>query len=268
VEDVGYQQYLFKPTIATPTVSGRDVTGKNMRFDALAINEGRVFVRVDGVSRFVGTSANEIQLTPNIITFNTPLAAGAVVDVLVYAEKNTIERILTFNANLTTAISVNSGSWENVSYVKTYGASGILDAESWWLYTARSVSGIGSSSRMKLEGVYDAANTALFTGSQLAKVRFFLASSPYENVDRYLNFVVEASKLHETFALSSVMTDKIELFADAHSQVELYPPLQLYMSSNPLISSFTKNDTITTNTNIPTDTSSVKKSGTKIIGPV
>src|SRR5207253_118490 len=66
-KDIQFTQYTFKPQSVTSAITGKDVNGKNLRFDTAAINEDRVQVRVDGIPRPDAT------LTPNTATFNAPI---------------------------------------------------------------------------------------------------------------------------------------------------------------------------------------------------
>lgn len=268
VENISYQQYLFKTVVPTTLISGRDLTNKNMRFDQLAIDESRVFIRVNGISRFPGPDPEDVVLTPNAVSFNSATPIGATIDVSVYTEKGTIERVLPFVANRTFNVSLNSGSWGNVRWIKEYDSAGLLKVNKWWLYSCVSLDVIPGSARLKLEKLYaEDGTTVLLQEEQLNNIRILLASTPYENTDRYLNFYVDCAKLNQDFALSSVTTSVDELYAD-DALVEIFPPFQLIKDPTLSNSSFVTADTFTSSSSIPTDTVNTRIVGSKIIGPV
>lgn len=264
VEDISYQQYIFKITTATSLLSGKDSTDKVMRFDQASIDEGRVFVRVNGVAK---ENNLDMVLSPNTVTFNSSIGVGSTVDVSVYLEKDTIERTLPFSANSSSFTSSTTGAWGNISWLGLYNESHQLDLTSkrWYVYHSTGLGGINSSSRLKLDGIYD--DTGVNPLGTLSDARFLLASSPYENADRYLNFVISAEVIAEDFSVASVVGSITELYADASAIEELYPPIQL-LKVYGTESSYIVADTFTTSSAVPTDTANIKLSGSKIIGPV
>jgi hypothetical protein len=265
VEDISSVQYLFRPITSVTVVSGKDSTGKNMRFDQTAIDEGRVFVRVNGIPRFQGAEADELVLTPNTITFNTAIDALSTVSVSVSQEKNTVERVLSFNLNASNAVSTNSGSWGNVRWVREYDVTTKqLKPLKWWIYSCPLITTIAASSTLRLDGIYkEDETTPVLLDTNLDKARFLLAASPYENTDRYINFMIPATEMHADFMLSASKESVLELFADASAFTEVYPPLQLI---NP--SSYTSADVFTTTTTVPDDTASVRFTGERVLGPL
>jgi hypothetical protein len=176
--------------------------------------------------------------------------------------------VLPFVANRTFNVSLNSGSWGNVRWIKEYDSTGLLKVNKWWLYSCVSLDVIPGSARLKLEKLYaEDGTTVLLQEEQLSNIRLLLASTPYENTDRYLNFYVDCAKLNQDFALSSVTTSVDELYAD-DALVEIFPPFQLIKNPTLSISSFVTADTFTTSSSVPTDTVNTRMSGSKIIGPV
>lgn len=272
-EDVFYQQYFFKTLENTILISGRDANGKNLRFDQSAIDEGRVFVRVNGISMVLGNAftadVNAILSTvgtTSTITFKNVIFSNSSVDVSVYLQKSTIERTLTFTPNYVSSVNSTLGSWNNIKSVKEYGADGNLKPNHWWIYTCSTQGVIITSSRLQMIGLYldDSANTALINDAlnNFADVRFLLASAPYGNVDRYLNYFVSGDVLRNEFALSSLSETPYQLYADLTAVTEMFPPFQL------IADSFIAPDIITTTNSIPSDTTATRLSGKKIIGPV
>lgn len=197
-EDIAYQQYLFRYNTPTTLISGKDTTGKNLRFDQVMIDEGRVFVRVNGVARFPGSTGDEIVFTPNTVSFNSEVAAQSTIDITIYTEKDTIEKTIAFNANRTFVVNTNSGSWGNVRYVEEFGNNGALKPNKWWLYSCTSHGGIAPSARLRFEEIYEANGTTIaIPETQFDRLRFLIASEPLQNADRYLNFYVsEIGRAH------------------------------------------------------------------------
>jgi hypothetical protein len=264
VEDVASTEYFYVLGSAATMVSGQDANAKTMRFDQAAINDGRVFVIVNGVAKFPGI---DLTLSVDKITFNSALPAGTAIDVSVYQQATTIDRVLTFTANSTKEPLIAGGSWSNVSWLETYqqysvGAS-IPDTMKWWIYTCSSFGDVTTSARIKITGLYNASGSKL-----LFPATFLLASTPYEAVDRYLNFSVDISKLSADYAMMVVANTVSELAADIGALVEVYPPFQIFRSPAPSSSSLTLPDTFTTSGAIPTDSPLIRLSGKKILGPI
>lgn len=242
VGDIGFQQFTFK-VISSMTadgstiVSGRDATGHNLRFDQAAIDESRVVVRVNGVPSVASLQPNRISISP-------ALAIGATVDVLVYAEKSTIPRFLNFTLNTSLMPSLARGSWSNVSYVqRMVNGGGILK---WYLYSADD---IGLLTTGKLRVVGNSLNN---------DAMFLLASTPYQSVDRYLNFVVPQAAVGVDFLLSHTSG---ELIASTDLLTEIFPPLEI--PSDAYISA----DLYTT-TSTSSDDDQSRFNSKKILGPL
>lgn len=273
-EDIAYSQFTFRTGATQATsVVGRDANGKNMRFDQAAINDSKVFVKVNGVARFPGVGALDIVLSPNSVIFNTALPMSAVVSVIVYSEKDTIDRFISFTANSIEQTETTSGAWANIKQANEFDSTAQLKPRSWQLYTSATLSAISGSSSLRLDGVFqDNQVTPHAPAADLTNVRFLLAAEPYEHADRYLNLVVEASALVNQYALTASSELITELSANSTTVNELYPPLQLFAGANAFTngfgSSYLYSDITTTSTSIPTDTSSVRYASTKIIGPV
>lgn len=255
-DDISYQQYRFIVTSPTNTISGKDSNGKNLLFSQQAIDEGRISVKVDGVPSAPSDFVEP--WVPNVLQFNATLKIGTSVDVSVYSQKETISRLIDFTANRDIASSINGGAWWNIDWIiDDNGAKR-------YLYSCTDIGLLPKSAKFKVDGLYDVTGTIL----QAVPMQFVLASSPYENVDRYTNFCVELSDLVNDFNLSTAMNTFMELSVDDNFVGEVFPPYQLIKNTVPSQSSYLSSDVFTTSSAITTDTLASRLSGTKIIGPV
>lgn len=263
VESIPYVQFIFRLLSPSTTVSGRDSQNRNLRFDQTAIDEDRIVVRVNGVERT--TAAAQVELTPNLVTFTSPLSAGDTVDVYVYADKESVEKNITFAVNSEVEITNNTGAWANIRYVEDV-SQGSSAVNLWWCYTSTNAQTISRSSRIKVVGLYEIDGVTPIPGDFI----FLLASSPYYGVDRYLNFVLSPSAVSDDFLLRASDVSPRELIVQQSLISEIYPPLKLryYTISNQL-SSFISADVVPTATgSIQVDTSAQRLSGTKVLGPL
>lgn len=258
-------------------LSGRDAAGVNMRFDTHAINEGRVFVRVNGVSRFQGTQPDEITLIENRVIFNSLLAETSTVTVTVFQEKDAIERVIAFNRN-DSIVGTDINAWSNVVYAE----NGIADLNDdsrprWWFYTASSnqLSSLVSGSRLRLMGISGISSSAFSE-----KARFMLAKPPYSFTDRYLNFYVGCDVVHSAFSISVISegSNKV-LYVIPTAVKEIFPPIKLLNSAYPanstIGSSFINNalEAVTTTSAAIIDDAQQRQyrnsfKSAKIIGPI
>ncbi len=263
VESIPYVQYIFRLANEASTVSGRDSQNRNLRFDQLAIDEDRIIVRVNGVERT--TAAGEITLTPNLVTFSDDLSVGDTVDVYVYADKESVEKNITFLVNSKVEITNNTGAWANIRYVEDV-SNGVNAVNLWWCYTASNLQVISRSSRIKVIGLFESDGVTPI----LADFLFLLASSPYYGVDRYLNFVVLPSVVSNDFLLKSSDVSPRELIVQQSLITEIYPPLKLrYSTISNQLSSFISEDVIPSATgSIQIDSTAERLRGTKVLGPL
>ena len=256
-QNVAYQQYLWKLTAATSVISGRDSNSKNLRFDQAAIDDARVFVTVNGVRQY----PPQISLSPNTVTFASTIAIGSVVDVSVYAEKSVIEKHIKFNLN---SIGGVSTAWSNISTVWQYDNVGMLGTTPLSLYSSELLGNISDISSYEVAGIWNETLDAELLGStSLGVARFLLASSPFENPDRYLNFSISLTALTSGFNLTSTKSNVLELTVRESFLTEHFPPFKLLKNV-----SYLKADTYTSSSAIPADTILVKIPGKKIIGPI
>jgi len=257
VDDISYTLYQFSTTEVSNIVSGRDSNNKILRFNAQAIIDGRISVRVNGVLKEVGI---DFTLTPDIITFTSPFVAGTSVEISVYTAKDTVSRELVFTSNTSSSINVNSGAWGNIRWV--------LDSndEKWWIYSSEDAISLPTSTRFKLDGVFDSTGTTEIV-SDYSNVNFLLSANPYTNTDRYQNLFVNGVDIKEDFYLSTVQSEKNELCIDENMIHEIFPPFSIIKSKVLANSSFVTADILTYTGNI-TDNIGVKITNTKILGPL
>lgn len=233
-ENVAYQQSIFNvSTNGTTVISGRDSSGIVLRFDQTVINENRVFVRVNGVTRFAGVAADEVVLTPNTVTLNTPLVSGDVVTVLVYKEKNTEDKIMTFVLNDFYSHRDVITAWQNIRYLEPgIISTNVVGRRRWWIFTVESgsVQALTTSARMRLVSTSMNIPDAEFS----TRIRFLLSNEPNESVDRIKNFVVNGQRISDEYLLSvdGVGTAK-KMYVDVSAIDELYPPLQIMQAAIP-----------------------------------
>lgn len=233
VEAVSFQQFTFRPQVDSTEFTGRDSTGRNLRVDQSAIVNDRVTVRVNGVQVFNFT------LSQFNLVFSSPVRAGSVVDVIVYAEKTTVEKVLTFSTNRSIVQNTTTGAWSNVRWM-TNG----LTTEKWWLYTCTSLGVLDRSSTAKIISV----NRGL-TSIPLEDCLFLLASAPFSHIDRYIEFASKASLLGEDYNLQ--VSDERQVLTRRSLITDLYPPLKIEKAS------LTNDDIIPENSGaIPTDSAS------------
>ena len=216
IEDISFQQYIFNVSVATSVFSGRDSTGSNLRFDTTAIYQGRVFVLVNGVAKFNG---EDLVLTPNTVTFNSPVPAGAVVNVGVYVERNTVQRTLNFSRN--DAQTSFQGAWYNIRHI-TFPPSN----SKWVLYTCNEIGDFTTSSRARLDKFESQPGGMI----PLENVKFLLASEPYGFLDRTMNFIANADEFGQNFCITAKLESVNELYIESQFIKEIYPPIHLKSS--------------------------------------
>ena len=250
-DDISKQQYRFVGD-GSSVLSGKDLTGKILRFNQAAIDESRVVVIVNGVRNTGFTLSLD---TVNFQTASTPVI-GSNIEVSVYEEKESIIRELAFSLN--NSSSTVSGAWGNIRYVVDN------NNDKWWIYSSVEVNGLPPTARFKVESINTESDVPLLTNLQNA--RFLLASQPFAHVDRYLNFYVSVAKLAENYQLTTTKNIVIEMYSSSPIE-ELFPIYRLLPQPTAVLSSYLTSDVITTSSSITTDTSAERLVGVKIIGP-
>jgi len=104
------------------------------------------------------------------------------------------------------------------------------------------------------------------TPTDFSGIRFLMASPPYDNTDRYLNFYIDGDLIAGEYALITATSTITELFADSSVLAQLYPPFQLIETAN-LSTSYISADTFPTDDSVPLSTPESLLIGTKILGP-
>jgi hypothetical protein len=247
-EDIKFTQYTFKPQSVTSTITGKDVNGKNLRFDTAAINEDRVQVRVDGIPR------PETTLNPNTATLSAPIFPGSIVDILVYSAPINVEQSIVLTRNGLGEMTDTRGSWMNVKAVEVFEIN--LGARTkWWLYTADNLSGI-SVGKMKVINLDNAGDQAIV----------LTAGFPYSSHERSLTHYVPLVNLYADFNLGMVTSDATQkLVVDWKDVVEAFPTLQVNASQG-----FIQADTKVTSASseVVIDDTNTRLASSKILGPV
>jgi hypothetical protein len=278
LSDISYTEYQFNIITSTTVISGKDANGVNLRFSQAAINNNQLVVLVNGVAVLPGTNANQYVATPNIITFNTAVTAGSVVAISVFNSNPITNVSLVFQANYSFLSSVTSGAWANIRYldeidpltgVSKFGESG----KYWYVFTCPNINELALNTTLLLNNVTTLNSSNIIVPDSVigyANARFLMASPPFDNVDRYLNFYISCTDLNEVYLLqpqtSNVYTN-LSLLSDTSAMVELYPPFQLIYNSNLNDSSFVTADTFSYTDSVNVDTTITPIIGTIVIGP-
>lgn len=244
--DVPFTEYIFNTPSENSVISGRDVSGKNLRFDQRAIDEDRVQVQVNGIVRNVGSGPTDYQLSPNIVTFNTPLVIGDRVSVLLFGTAPTSTSTVLFARNALG--SSPSNAWGNIRWVEIFNSQN-GEYDKWLLYVADSTGAISTEAQFRVERLEDTTSQTKIV--ELTDVVFLMAYPPYSNVDRDRNTYVKCATLAEDFYLKSSTTAFTELLVSANLVSDASPAFRLIGSGKPA----QDNSYITVDT-FPTGTSS------------
>lgn len=266
-QNVAYQQFTFATVASTAVITGQDSTGKNLLFSSSAITNNLVFVLVNGVARFPGTGAQDIVLSPNNVTFNTPLVGKNVVGIQVFSAATVIAKTLTFAANTSPTIFEKAGAWNNIRWVREYDINGNLKSKRWWLYSCLTVNELPSGARLILNDISGSNGQVLIANADLNLAIFLISAPPNDNPDRLLNFFIDCSVLAESYLLLSNFTTSIQLLVDGSSLTELYPPFLLVETTPTTSSSYIVADTFPTSDGIASTTVITPITGSKILGP-
>lgn len=244
-EEIKYQQFIFRNVESLTSVSGQDQNGKNLRFDQNAISENRISVKVDGVTR-------DVSLTPNTVIFQSPVSANSVIDIFVYSEKTTINKELIFTPN---KIGNTNNAWNNVKHLQEITDSGLPNQTRMWVYSASGAAIFTPAKSRIVSASYENGDDI-----PLSNLKFLLSSTPFGNVDRYLNLYVSADSLNNEFVIISSVAN---IVVDFKILSEVFPPFRL----DP-VDSFFSPDTYITDSSLQTDSYLVRIASKKIIGPV
>ena len=226
LNDVQYQQYVFRTTSSTTKIpqneSTKDISGKFLRFNSDIITQNRISVIVNGVPRVVGTDPTDIVLTPNTVTFNSAIPSSSTVSVIVYSEQVTTENFLSFERNdILRNTDPTYGAWTNIKRIDCSDKPG-----NYHLYSCTFLSNLSYNTKIKVEAVLTPSGQIVKSKNSLSDVRFLLASPPYRNSDRYYNFVLSADNL-TSYVLSSSSSGFQQLSIDTSLVTEIYPPIEI-----------------------------------------
>lgn len=233
VDNISFTQFNYRVVAGTTVVAGADQLGVTMRFDQPAIDEDRVYVRVNGVARFVDV---DYLLTPNTVTFLAPLSAGDQVSVSVFNQQNTTTHTIIFQRNDAYA-GIDTTAWGNVEYAEDGTFDGTNDARArlvLWTADEGQFAPLAANARLRLLSI------GSLTPTQLSADAFLLlAAPPYGAPDRNLTFLVSCGALNEQFMLqvNSTVSGK-QLQVERGALVEVFPPLQLLFEPQPVSSAF------------------------------
>ena len=265
---IPFQQYEYRVTAGTTVVTGRDLSGRVMRFDQLAIDEDRVLVRVNGVERVDRT------LTPNTVTFNSALGAADSVAVLVYAQQQVVERVVPVTRHDGNSALTNPGAWSNIRFVKRHDPA-VGYQYRWYIFSTQLplMAYIPADGSLRLTGVKtQETNTDALPDGDLNGMIFLLSNYPWKNIDRYYNFSVEGGAAGADFNLRCVTTGGVkQLLVSDDLLREEFPALLLELTStgDPGLS-YISADVLDTSASslIVTDGETARKHAHYVLGPV
>ena len=240
-EEVSYQEFVFKPA-ALAAVLGKDVSGRILRFDELAIAEDRVIVRVNGIQAFPA-------LTPNALTFNSPLPQGSLVSIRVLLEKQIIERRIRMLKNSLQTSGGFRGSWANIRTVNRYFYG---TWSKWHVYSIDTLSTLGFGQIMIKNVGFD------------TEVMLLLAKKPYGGIDRCLDFIIDLDTVSSDFLMNRTLP--ASLVIDKAFINEIYPPLSLALNESFIEADKLSIASSAITVDLASDTNSLVSS--KIIGPI
>lgn len=232
VENIDYEQYVFKLQNASNTVPEivnglpkKDINGKNLSFTLNDVELGKVFISVNGVSKFIGSDDSDISsILPGQITFNTALPAGSAVSVSVYKEPKTIDNELIFYKN--SFRSLIYGAWSDVNQVSSYFGSDESSASKWTVYSCDFFQNFSGNSRLRIDTITAEDASVIKTNSQMSDVMFLLSRYPHMRYDKHLSFIVSGADLIADFDINISNTSSIiQITAENEKLTEIYPTL-------------------------------------------
>lgn len=213
-EDVSFQEFEFSSKVVSASFSGKDSFGKILRFDAVAIAEDRVSVRLNGV-QVTPT------LTPNTVVFSSPLPINSQISIRVLSEKQSIDKkIRMFKNSLQTPAAVR-GSWSNVQSVDMFNSG---QFKKWWIYSIDSLGAIGL-------GKFKIKNLGVSNDAVL-----LLSHPPHGEIDRYLTLVVPLPNVIADFNLIRSSSNNVVI--DMVDVAKIFPPIIVDPDTSIILSVF------------------------------
>ena len=232
VENMEYEQYVFKlqstsnkiPEIVNG-VPKKDINGKSLTFSLADIEGGKVFISVNGVSKFIGDSeADILSILPGEITFNSSLTAGSNITVAVYKEQKIIDNELVFYKNSFRTLIY--GAWSDVDKLYSYFGNQDSLVSEWTVYSCDFFQNFSGNSRLRIDSILAEDNSVIKSNSQLNDVLFLLSHYPFRRYDKHTNFIVIGSDLAYEFALNmSNISTVVQITAENEKLTEVYPAL-------------------------------------------
>ena len=265
---IPFQQYEYRAAEGQVEFQGRDLSGRVLRFDQLAIDEGRVLVRVNGVERV------DVTLAVNTVTFDAPLSSGDAVSMLVYAAQQVTRRTVPVTRHDGRAAVGNPGAWSNIRFIKRFDpAEGYVDR--WYVFstTLPLMAHIPADGSLRLVGAYTIeTGTEVIPLDQLDSMLFLLSNYPWKNVDRYYNFSVPGSAVSTDFNLRCATPGGVRQLSvsEEHCREE-YPELYLELNLNgePGLSYISADALDTTvSSQVLADGSTSRRAASRVLGPV
>ncbi len=232
VENMEYEQYVFKlqsssnkiPEIING-VPKKDINGKNLTFSASDIDSGKVFVSVNGVSKFIGNGQTDISnMVPGEITFNSFLPSGSSVTVAVYKEQKTIDNELVFYKNSFRTLIY--GAWSDIDRLSSYFGNQNSAISEWTVYNCDFFQNFSGNSRLRIDSLSNDDGDIIKSNSQLNDILFLLSHYPHRRYDKHMNFIAVGSDFATDFAMNiSNISAVVQITAENEHLTEIYPAL-------------------------------------------
>ena len=248
IADLTSQQFEVIAVTGTNTISGKDINGKNIRFDQAKSSNSDVEVYINGVLKLESTYTvynNRIDFIPaenELFVINRNDRVVMLVKPVVVPELfKSIFKWNGLDAN-TPIIS----AWSNVEQVK--------DKQEYLNVFSSMSNVISEFSEYKIQEVYFTNLTGTTNLGTIQNSKLLLSRKPNSNYDRYLQSYISSANLTSGYNIKR--TD-----GDAIIEIQLITDLAIPL----VLSSITNNDIISNNQY--TETQTLVQS-TKIIGPI
>lgn len=258
-----YRQYVYRVEEIFASISGVEagLEKKTLRYTSTDTVE----VFLNGVKLANGTGANDFQLydgtgsngvPSNTVNFNTAVALSGVtqVDVIVSPAVMVSQVQLTFTRAERIESRVDSGAWENVSYVSIF--NGAAWQKFYLFYLDLADTGLKLNTILTISGTGTLNSTIPVSPSV---VKLLLAHAPYKQVDRHTNLFVPLTSLNFDTQYLKYFTDagKKVLNVTQNCVVPAYPQM--------VVTKFKVENTIQVPT--PGVTDQVTVDGNVVVGP-
>jgi hypothetical protein len=224
-ESVKFAQFTFMASASTNTISGKDNRGRNLRIDSAAVTDGRIRIKVNGVTR------EDFTVTPGqnaSVQFTTAITLGSTVDIFVYFEKEVEERTLQFVPNWKLSVNSLAGAWGNVKWV--FLPDKVTKAETkYWLFTATSTASMLPSSYARLVDIVRIeTNNPTTTAVQLENTEFLFSKKPFSHFDRFIWGTLPATSANESFQMLTSNRSIRDFTITAKLVASVFPAIKVY----------------------------------------